>query len=573
MTSNPTHRVGSVLAGRYQLREALGSGGVGQVFRAWDTQGQRAVALKVFNPARVADDALDRFSRLIASAGRAGHAGLVLPRGLGLASRNPPLVVMDALAGDDAAKLRERLGRVPWMRALELCGQCADILHAVYQTTKTAHRDLKPTNLFITDRGEVRVLDYGVAEFEAPNADSTRVDTALGVVDYRAPEQLDGGPTDERTDVFALGVILFELVSGELPFRGASYYEVARRILSDPPPRLVDVAPDAGVPVGVEGLIRRALGKRPDERFPDLGGMAEAIAQVRRFPGLTPGAPVTAAGTMIEVRGQSPAPVGDDDSTTLMALNRSSRTGANALLAAGPPAGERTVVAATVPTRTGSSPAVTLSSLRPASATVVDPQQPASRTLVDAQAPASRTVIDPPQGGPRTVIGATTGAGRTVIGPTTGADGELGNADRTVVFRQDAHAPADGTMVLPNPLASSGPPAESTMILSEPGAVPAESTMILSDRTGPSRQDSTMILQDPRLQGGGGETTMALPDAAEVLAQARPTEGTLALDGDVAAAVSAKKPPDKSLQRTLIVVNVACGLLILIGLLVMLLAR
>ncbi|HEY8375794.1 MAG TPA: serine/threonine-protein kinase, partial [Nannocystis sp.] len=546
------------MAGRYQLREFLGGGGVGQVFRAWDTQGQRAVALKVFSPARAADDALDRYARLVAAAGRAGHAGLVLPRGLGLASRNPPLVVMDSLTGDDAAKLRERLGRVPWMRALELCGQCAEILHAVYQTTRTAHRDLKPANIFITDRGEVRVLDYGVAEFEAASADSTRVDTALGVVDYRAPEQLDGGPTDERTDVFALGVILFELVTGQLPFRGGSYYEVARRILSDPPPRIVDVAPDAGVPVGVEGLIRRALGKRPDERFPDLGGMAEAIAQVRRFPGMTPGAPVTAAGTIVEVRGQPAPTVGDDDPTALL-VNRPQRGGAGTLVASEPPADERTVVAATVPTRgNGSSPALALASLRPASATVIDPGSPVSRTVVDVQSPVSRTVIGP-----------TTGAGRTVIGPTTGADGELASAERTVVFRQDLHAaPADGTMVLPNPLGPSGPPGESTMILPDPGAAPAESTMILPDAPGLSRQDSTMILPDPRLPAG--ETTMALPDAAEALSQARPAEATLALDADAAtaAAKEAARPADKSLQRTLILVNVACGLLILVGLLV-----
>lgn len=546
MTATSTHRVGSVIAGRYQLRESLGGGGIGQVFRAWDTQGQREVALKVFNPARATDDALDRYAKLVATAGRSGHAGLVLPRGLGLAARNPPLVVMDALGGDDVGKLRARLGRVPWMRALELCGQCAEILHAVYATTRTAHRDVKPSNLFVTDRGEVRVLDYAIAEFEVQSADSTRVDTALGVLDYRAPEQIEGGPTDERTDVFALGVVLFELLCGERPFRGASDYEVGRRIMGEPPPKFAEIAPDAGVPVGVEGLIRRALGKRPDERFSDLKAMAEAIAQVRRFPGLTPGAPVTAAGTMIEVRELSRPPAADDDdAATTMLLKKPGRAGASA-----PPLEDRTVVAPVKP-RTGSSPAVNLASLRPASATVVDPSKQASRTFV----------------------GATTGAGRTVIGPTTGADGVEPPVDRTVVFRQDTHAApsSSGTVVVPGPLAPSGPPAESTMILSDASAPRQESTMILSDGTGgPARQDSTMILPDPRIPAG--ETTMALPDAAEAVARARPAEATLALEGVPEAATPAR-PADRSLQRTLIVVNVACGLLIVIGLLVMLLAR
>lgn len=556
MAVTSSHRVGTVVAGRYQLRESLGGGGVGQVFRAWDTQGQRAVALKVLDPGRSGDDALDRYARLIATAGRAGHSGLVLPRGLGLASRNPPIVVMDALTGDDLGKLRARMGRIPWMRALELCGQTAEIIHAVYRTTKAAHRDLKPSNIFVTDRGEVRVLDYATAELEIVSSDSTRVDSALGTVDYRAPEQLEGAPTDERTDVFSLGVVLFELVTGALPFAGASYYEIARRIMGEPPPNIADVAHDAGVPVGVEGLIRRALGKRPDERFSDLKAMADAIAHVRRFPGVTPGAPVTAAGTMIEVRGQTPRPPapGDDDddtATMLMSARKPGRTGANLLLQTAPPPSERTVVATTnVSTRTGSNSVVGLAGLRPVSATVVDQQTPG-----------------------RTIVAPTTGAGRTVVGPTTGA-GEEAPVDRTVVFRTGGHpvvggGGGGGTVVLPT--ANAGPPAESTMILPDSAGARPESTMSLPDASGgPGRQESTMLLPDPQIPQG--ETTMALPDAAEALASARPAEATMALDAPTAAAMAAKPAAEWSLQKTLIIVNVACGLLILIGLLVMLLA-
>ncbi|PCC69092.1 Protein kinase domain-containing protein [Nannocystis exedens] len=565
MAVTSSHRVGAVVGGRYQLRESLGGGGVGQVFRAWDTQGQRAVALKILDPGRAGDDALDRYAKLVATAGRAGHSGLVLPRGLGLASRNPPIVVMDSLTGDDVGKLRARLGRMPWMRALELCGQTAEILHAVYSSTRAAHRDLKPSNIFVTDRGEVRVLDYAIAELELVSNDSTRVDSALGSsVDYRAPEQLEGRPTDERTDVFALGVVLFELVSGQLPFHGQSYYEVARKIMAEPPPRLADVAPDAGVPVGVEGLIRRALGKQPEERFADLKAMADAIAHVRRFPGITPGAPVTAAGTMIEVRGQTPRPSGtvteeddeDDTTTTLMPSKRPGRTGANLLLQKSPvpqkpttPPAERTVIAPSMSPRTGTTgPNNNLAALRPASATVVDPQAPG-----------------------RTIVAPTTGAGRTVVAPTTGAGGDEAPVDRTVVFRTDSHPAvgSGGTVVLGQ---GKPPPSESTMILPDPSAPRAESTMILPDQGGaPARQDTTMILPDPNIPQG--ETTMALPDAASaVSSRARPAEATMALDGPTAAAV-AKRPAEWSLQKTLIIVNVACGLLIMIGLLVMLLAN
>ncbi len=548
-----------MIAGRYQLRETLGGGGIGQVFRAWDVQSQRAVAVKVFNPTRCDDDALARYAKLIAAAGRVGNAGLVLPKGLGLAGKNPPMIVMDSLTGDDASKLRARLGRVPWMRALELVGQCAEVLHAVFVATRAAHRDVKPSNIFITDRGEVRVLDYGVAELDVQSADSTRVDTALGTVDYRAPEQLEGAATDQRTDVFALGVVLYELVSGLLPFRGNSYYEVARKILMEPAPSLAEVAPEAGVPVGVEGLIRRALAKKPDERFADLKSMGEAIAMVRRSPGVAPGAAKTASGTMIDPNSVG-REIGEEDPTALLATNRVPR--------AAPPArggmslapdravpADRTMIVASTPTAGGGGSGL-------------------------ARMPASRTVVDPSAGsGPRTVIGETTGAGpRTMIGETTGAgprtviDPGPANADRTVVHRAAVEGPAnaDRTMILDTSQQPSR--ADTTMIL-DTSQQPArgDTTMILPDPSKPSRADTTMILPDPSA-GPRQESTMAMPDVSE-LPTVRRGESTMALPDagqlDVPRRRPSGRPVEWTLQRTLIVVNVACGVLILVGLLVM----
>lgn len=559
-----------MIAGRYQLRESLGGGGVGQVFKAWDVQSQRAVAVKVFNPNRCDDDALARYSKLVAAAGRTGNPGLVLPKGFGLANKNPPMIVMDALTGDDASKLRARLGRVPWMRALELAGQCAEILHATFAATRTAHRDLKPSNLFITDRGEVRVLDYGVAEFDAQSADSTRVDTALGTVDYRAPEQLEGAPSDDRTDVFALGVVLFELVSGQLPFRGNSYYEVARKILMEPVPSLAQVAPEAAVPAGVEGLIRRALAKKPDERFSDLKSMAEAIGMVRRSPGAAPGAVKTASGTMIDPNAVAKG-AGEDDPTALLATNRAPRAmqPARGSLSGAPdravPA-DRTVVVGDI-----GGPPGGLAGLGP-------------RTIVEPVAGGPRTMIDPGAGGPRTIIdpGAASRAAsatgpRTVIGPTTGAGG-LPPEDRTVVHRTVVEpASGDRTVVLPGPTA--GPSrADTTMILPDPSLAPsrADTTMILPDPSlAPGRGESTMILPDPSATAPRGESTMALPDVTEMPTMRR-GESTMALPdagqvGPLDRRRPAVRPAEWSLQKTLIVVNVACGLLILVGLLIMML--
>jgi hypothetical protein len=556
LNDKETHRTGSVIAGRYQLRDPLGGGGIGQVYRAWDVQGQRAVAVKLFNPSRCAEDALDRYNKLIAAAGRAGNPGLVLPRGLSLAARNPPMVVMDALTGDDAGKLRARLGRVPWLRALELAGQCAEILHAIYRTTKVAHRDLKPSNLFITERGDVRVLDYGIAEFDIQSADSTRVDTALGTVDYKAPEQLDGRPTDERTDVFALGVVLFELISGSLPFTSGSYYEVARRILMEPAPALAEVAPEAAAPAGVEGLLRRALAKRPDDRFADLQAMADAVAQVRRSPGAVAGAALTASGTMIDPNAQAGGEDEDEDvPTAMLVTSRAQRSALRSLAPASAVPAERTIVGGGGRGGTLPPTAARGGTVPPASRTVVDPNGASG-------ASPQRTVIDPggasgasPQ---RTVIGTTTGAGRTVVE----------NADRTVVLRADGGEPpraGESTMILPDG-------SDSTVVLRDPSARPQESTMALPDASALRPGETTMALPDASALRPG-ESTMALPDASQLMRPggAKNSESTMAIDAPGELPARREAHPGWSLTRTLVVVNVVCGVLILIGLLVKLL--
>ena len=530
-------RVGTVFAERYQLRESLGSGGVGQVFRAWDVQAQRLVALKAFNPAGVSPTTWAAYFAVVEAAAPVRHPDLVLPQGLPPALPPAPFGVMESLVGENLATMRARMGRVPWQRAVEIGARCAEILHAVIGATGIGHRDLKASNVFVTESGAVKLLDYGVAEFDVQSPDRTRVDSMLGVVDYKAPEQLEANIGSVHADVFSLAVLVFEMIAGERPFAGASYFIVARKILLEPAPLLSEVAPAAGGPPALDALLQRALAKRPGDRFEDLQAMQKALQDaLRGTPRAArgPGRPATAATPPPQParpasKPAAPPEVDEDDMTMLAAPRTGGRkpgirpptgqvkqvvpSGAKAVVMAG--AGESIAgvskILWTVVGGVGSSP---LAERDAALHTISD------QAVVSAPSTRSRprASVHPPEPAPEF-------AGRDA-GPSP-------QPERTMIFG-DANAPPRG---------------EATLML--PGDAPApESTMMLPD-DGP-RPESTMMLPDDGVQHADGRTESP--------------EGTMQIAGE-APTTSDRWP----LQKILIMINVACGLLILIGLLVLVL--
>ncbi len=527
-------RVGTVFAERYQLRELLGGGGVGQVFRAWDLQAQRLVALKVFNPARVSAPTWKAYAQVVNGALPVRHPDVILPQA-GVPEEFPdaPAVVLEALVGEDLASLRARQGKVPWARALEIGARVAVILDALYARTGVGHRDLKPSNVFIEQNGSVKLLDYGVAEFDVQSAESTRVDSALGMVDYKAPEQLEHNVGGHQSDMFALAVIVYEMIAGVRPFAGPSYFEVARKILLEQAPRLGEVMPEARVPVGVDVFLHRAFEKRPDDRYSDFSAMHRAFVEVLR------GAPrSTVIGTTRAEVLKAAAEAEAEEQSTLLVKAAAGRKGGSALQQA-PTSTARPATAARQVVPTGARAVVG----HPAAAN-------SDRTVVGG-----RDMLPPP-------------ADRTMIL----ADPRMASSDdddvRTMmqVRGRDMPAPAERTMILRDDQVSGAPPAERTMILRDDqvsGAPPAERTMILRDDqvSGAPPAERTMILRDDQVSG----------------APARRSEGTLELQGERPEGtmrLQGERAPARawSLQRTLIVVNVTCGVLILLGLLVLVLS-
>ena len=307
--------------GPYEALAPLGAGGMGEVYRARDERLGREVAIKVLPADSSADpDRLRRFEQEARAAGALNHPNLVAVFDTGQHEGNP-YVVFELL---DGVTLRQRGGPRAFAarKAVDYAVQIAHGLAAAHEKG-IVHRDLKPENLFVTKDGRVKILDFGLAKLRpaldphAPREEGATVSTAtgagvvLGTVGYMSPEQVRGDSADHRSDIFALGTVLYEMLSGRRPFSGETNTEVMTAILREDPPELAN----RDAPAGLERVVRRCLEKRPEERFQsarDIGFALEAVSGVsspalaasagqaaqRRRTVLTAGAAVIVAGAL-----------------------------------------------------------------------------------------------------------------------------------------------------------------------------------------------------------------------------------------------------------------------------------
>jgi len=273
--------------GAYEIVAPIGAGGMGEVYRARDTRLNRDVAIKVL-PALFARDP-DRRARLEQEA-RAAAAlsapGIVAVHDIGtqaIAGQPVMFVVMELLEGES---LRARLdsAAIPPRKAAEYAAQIAAALAAAHGRG-IVHRDLKPENLFLTKDGRLKILDFGLAKATplamaggsvATGVVDTAAGTVLGTVGYMAPEQVRGEPADERSDIFALGATLYEMLTRQRAFSRATGAETMAAILNEDPP---EMAPDliAAVPGALQAILSRCLEKRADDRFHSAHDLALAL--------------------------------------------------------------------------------------------------------------------------------------------------------------------------------------------------------------------------------------------------------------------------------------------------------
>src|SRR5262244_1992757 len=276
---------GATRLGPYEIRSKIGEGGMGEVYLARDTQLGRDVAVKVL-PSSYSDDAerLHRFQQEACAAGALNHPNILSIYDTG-AHDGSPYVVSELLEGQS---LRQRMSGtiVPQRKAIDYALQIVHGLAAAHEKG-IVHRDLKPDNLFITNDGRVKILDFGLAKLTGAadgNLSQTsiptrRVDTdpgkVMGTVGYMSPEQVKGRAVDHRSDIFSLGAILYEMLCGNRAFRRESGVETMNAILKEDPPELSQT--NHNVAPALQRVVDHCLEKNPEERFQSARDLAFAL--------------------------------------------------------------------------------------------------------------------------------------------------------------------------------------------------------------------------------------------------------------------------------------------------------
>ena len=263
-----------VIADRYELEGLVGTGGMSSVYKARDRLLERRVALKVLHPHHASDeDFVDRFRKEARSVAQLSHPNIVtvIDRG---DDDGRQFIVFEYVEGENLKELVTREGPLPFARALELALQVGRGL-AFAHSHGLVHRDVKPQNVLMNGDDQAKVTDFGIARSIDVDVSVTQTGTVLGTSAYIAPEQASGGDITPQTDVYSLGVVLYELLTGEVPFPGESFVAVAMKHINEPAPSVLERRPDT--PPRLAAAVDRALAKEPGERF---GSMDEFVAEL-----------------------------------------------------------------------------------------------------------------------------------------------------------------------------------------------------------------------------------------------------------------------------------------------------
>jgi tRNA A-37 threonylcarbamoyl transferase component Bud32 len=266
--------IGQVLSGRYELEELVGTGGMSSVYRAHDRLLARKVALKVLHEHYGSDEAhVERFRREARAVATLSHPNIVsvIDRG---EHEGRQFIVFEYVEGETLKRLIERTGPMPVPAALELAIQIARGLSFAHGQG-LVHRDVKPQNVLLNGNGDAKVTDFGIARSLDVQHGMTQTGTVLGTSDYIAPEQAQGRRVDEHSDVYSLGVVLYELLTTKVPFPGENFVAVAMRHINEPPPSVRVERPD--VPLHVEAALQTAMAKDPGDRFPTMAAFCQEL--------------------------------------------------------------------------------------------------------------------------------------------------------------------------------------------------------------------------------------------------------------------------------------------------------
>ncbi len=269
----------TIVDGRYNVSHPLGSGGMGQVYLAQDEVLGREVALKIlWERLAESEEFVERFRREARSVAALSHPNIVSVYDQGRAGDGTYYIAMEHVSG---GTLKERIvgeGLLGYREAADVGIQVSEALEAAH-SGGVIHRDIKPHNILLTESGEVKVVDFGIAR-AVSQASMTGTSFILGTAHYLSPEQAKGEPTGPASDLYALGVVLYEMLTGVAPYEAESPIAVALKHVSDPPASPRDANPE--VPKGMDAVVVKLLAKDPEDRYADAGELAEDLRRVRR---------------------------------------------------------------------------------------------------------------------------------------------------------------------------------------------------------------------------------------------------------------------------------------------------
>ena len=269
---------GAVFANRYEIIEELGAGGMGKVYRAYDRKVEEEIALKIIRPEiAVEKRTVDRFRNEIKTARKIRHVNVCGMHDLH-EEKKTLFITMEYVRGEDLKSLIKRTKLLSPGTAVSIARQIAEGLGEAHRLS-VIHRDLKPSNVMIDKEGNAKIMDFGIARSLA-GAGTTAKGGMIGTPEYMSPEQVEGTPADERSDIYALGIILFEMVSGRRPFDGDTSLAIAHKQKYEPAPDPRAINPQ--IQKELSRLILRCLEKEPAKRYPSAKALAQALNQLRK---------------------------------------------------------------------------------------------------------------------------------------------------------------------------------------------------------------------------------------------------------------------------------------------------
>ena len=268
--------VGTLLGGRYNIVQKLGSGGMSAVYEAQDRSLDNSiVAVKLLSPKMTNDETiLSRFRQEIIITRKLTHPNIVRTYDFGAAGNGHFYITMELISGTTLDKLLSQRKALSLKHTLFVI---RSILNAMaYAHDKgVVHRDLKPGNVLVSENNEIKLMDFGLAQSIDFEKRYTQTGECVGTPYYMAPEQIQGRPIDQRADIFSIGVMAYELLTGSVPFKDESWYDLATKILKDPMPRVSEKIPD--VPEWLDNLITKATQKNKEDRYQSVDEMLAVL--------------------------------------------------------------------------------------------------------------------------------------------------------------------------------------------------------------------------------------------------------------------------------------------------------